>query len=306
MTNQSRLEEAVERITGVLQEQDKPFPFHDDDINKEGLESQLSKYSSWQNSFRRLPIQGQIVLMQTILNVEIKNFTYVTQEDQNSNEDYNNLFHQFLDVVVNNEPVAPNTDNQTRRKSNFKNKSKTKQRGSGQELSPYNVETIILYQNLWKKVSSRRGIVSAMTSFILSILNSHIFIDITNKISIDLGFSITLEEAKEHDLLGYGGFDFVITSVLDSNGGCLVINVQQSNPEKEGIGHLITQMITLSKFKTFTHFLGICTDGEKFIFVDNPSGNKFEYMEKRDFKDCILTLRKWLYKIATNTIMEDQ
>jgi len=183
-------------------------------------------------------------------------------------------------------------------------KKGTKKRSSSDDVYiPYNQNTLSIYQNAWKfPAKSRRSVHSKVTAYLLSILNTPQYLELSNKIIVDEGFTLSEEDAKSGATLGYGSVDIIITSNAE-HPITIVINTQDSNPEKKGLGQLLLQMESLMKLFNYSHIIGIATDGDKWIFVDSKGNGKFEYIEKKDIQDCILTFRKWIYIVATNNMI---
>jgi len=165
---------------------------------------------------------------------------------------------------------------------------------------PYNLDIIRLFQNSWKNTTpTRKGATSQITTYLLSVLYSPLFQDYIEMINIHEGYLISKEEALENGLRGYGSIDYLITVKFDLYSHILIINAQPNNPEKEGLGHLITQMITWNDYKPSNDrkMLGIASDGEKWVFVEYKASN-FQYTEKRETEEVLKSLRNWLFKIV--------
>jgi len=270
----SRLEEAVERINGYLTSLTFPFPFNDTDLitDEEKTEEVHPKYSSWHRSFRGLPIQGQFVLFRNVMEVELKNFTHVndTIDDLHTNT----LFSTFPEVII-------STDTQLKKGKLFSNKHK-KRSSSDDVLVIYNQEIVKAFEKVWdSQQPSKRYSSSKISMYILAILNSSVFIDLLGNIKVIEEFKITKQDSNEKNLRGYGCLDYLIRPA-NNEGYYIVINVQPSTPEKEGLGVTIIQMLSVKGyFQNATHVLGICSDGEKWIFIDLQDKNYIEYIEKK-------------------------
>jgi len=185
------------------------------------------------------------------------------------------------------------------KKGIFSTKSHKKRSSSDDVVVLYNQEILKLFEKLWDPQPSKRFSSSKITMFIMATLHSPIFTDIIANIKVIEEFKITKEDAIEKTIRGYGCLDYMIKPVREE-GYHIVINVQPSTPEKEGLGVTITQMLSVREIcPNATHVLGICSDGERWIFIDMKGQDYFEYIEKRDHHDILLTLRMWLYKVGT-------
>jgi len=174
---------------------------------------------------------------------------------------------------------------------------------------PYNQEIIRLYQTSWKNSTpTRKGAMSQITAYLLSVLHSSLLKEYLEMITVTEGFEITKQEATELGLQAFGSYDFLITIKSDLYSHILIINAQPSFPEKEGLGHLITQMITWNDYKPNNErkMLGITTDGEKWVFVEYKA-SCFQYSEKKETEEVLKSLRNWILKLVKGiSIKKDQ
>eukprot|EP01130_Rhizamoeba_saxonica_P009556 TRINITY_DN3887_c2_g1_i3.p1 TRINITY_DN3887_c2_g1~~TRINITY_DN3887_c2_g1_i3.p1 ORF type:complete len:297 (-),score=56.13 TRINITY_DN3887_c2_g1_i3:119-1009(-) len=277
-------------------------------------ENEHGKYTSWETSFKRLPLMGQAKLFRKILRVDTRNLKYEKPRRRNLVK----TGHTTLTTVQNRTTDGPNGTNtevndDKKRKFYRRKRSKSRKRSSEagstdeesiSELSipEYNYDAITILNSIWpsKNITEETIKMKASQYIFTAIQYSQLVKVPSDRISIIPSVYIPREVAIENELFGYGLLDFIITSDIESRNLIIVSIVSGDNIEKIGLGSLLVQMISWRKWRTarVKHMYGILTNGEKWIFVNYKSVATFHFIERTEIEDILNNISEWVEDVS--------